>query len=212
MASVDKQGDRYIVAKLVVLAAAMFAFAIWVMPPFYYLLCDLLDIDYRTSNKAYEAVPAAVDTSRTVRVQFVATNNEGMTWEFHPNVVKMDVHPGEAVNTSFFARNPTGHRMVGQAVPSILPTKAAEFFHKTECFCFNQQILEAGQAVDMPLVFIVDQALPADVHTITLSYALFDTTEIENPDATPAPDMKEAVPAAPQGETEGTTVITKTAS
>ena len=28
----------------------------------------------------------------------------------------------------------------------------------------------------MPVVFIVDQALPAAIHTITLSYTLFDVT------------------------------------
>lgn len=195
MANIDKNGDRYIVVKLLGLAALMFAFAIWIMPPFYYLLCDLLDIDYRTSSKAYEAEVVEVDKSRTVKVQFVASNNEGMQWEFHPNRVRLDVHPGEMVKTSFYARNPTSLQMVGQAVPSILPTKAAEFFHKTECFCFNQQILEAGQVVDMPLVFIVDQALPVDIHTITLSYALFDVTGARKTDATPAPDLK-SIPSA----------------
>lgn len=197
MANVDREGDRFIVVKLLVLAVVMFAFALWVMPPFYYALCDLLDIDPRTSNKAYVAEEVKVDRTRTVRVQFVSSNNEGMLWEFHPSDVRLDVHPGEAVKTTFFARNPTGRRMVGQAVPSVVPTKAAEYFHKTECFCFNQQILEAGQAVDMPLVFIVDQALPPDIHTITLSYALFDVTSMENSGATPAPDLKgkAAVPA-----------------
>ena len=106
------------------------------------------------------------------------------------------VHPGEPARTTFHALNPTGKRMVAQAVPSIVPTKAAEFFHKTECFCFNQQILEAGQEVEMPLVFIVDQALPADIHTVTLSYTLFDVTDAEKSNSTPAPDTKkEASPA-----------------
>jgi cytochrome c oxidase assembly protein subunit 11 len=197
MANVDKDGDRFIVAKLLGLVAVMFAFAMWVMPPFYYALCDLLDIDPRTSNTVYKAEEVKVDISRTVKVQFVAINNEGMLWEFHPNEVRLDVHPGEVKRTTFFARNPTGRRMVAQAVPSINPTKAAEFFHKTECFCFNQQILEAGQVVDMPLVFIVDQALPADIHTITLSYTLFDVTASEKSNATPAPDIKEGAAPVP---------------
>ena len=192
MADVDKEGDRYIVAKLLGLAVLMFAFAMWVMPPMYYALCDLLDIDPRTNIEAYKAEAVKVDESRAIKVQFVAVNNEGMPWEFHPNEVRVEAHPGQIVKTSFYARNPMGHRMVAQAVPSITPTKAAEYFHKTECFCFNQQILEAGQAVDMPLVFIVDQSLPIDVHTITLSYTLFDVTKAENANATPAPDMKAA--------------------
>lgn len=186
----SKEGDRFIVLKLLALAAGMFVFAVWIMPPLYYALCDLLDIDPRTNATAYKAVDVKADMSRTIKVQFVAVNNEGMRWEFGPNEVQLDTHPGVITHTSFYAKNPTGKRMVAQAVPSVVPTKAAEFFHKTECFCFNQQILEAGQAVEMPLVFIVDQALPADVHTITLSYTLFDVTGAEKPDATPAPDAK----------------------
>lgn len=195
MTNVDKEGDKFVVIKLIALAASMFAFALWVMPPLYYALCDLLDIDSRTNTEAYQAEAVKVDLSRTVKVQFVAVNNEGMLWEFRPNEVRLEAHPGEVVKTSFFASNPTGKRMVAQAVPSVVPAKAAEYFHKTECFCFNQQILEAGQVVDMPLVFIVDQALPADVHTITLSYTLFDVSGAENANATPAPDMKLEQPA-----------------
>lgn len=194
MANVDKEGDRYIVAKLLVLAVVMFAFALWVMPPLYYALCDLLDIDPRTNAAAYKAEAVEVDRSRSIKVQFVTVNNEGIRWDFYPNEVRVEAHPGEAVKTSFYARNTTGQRMVVQAVPSVTPTKASEYFHKTECFCFNQQILEAGQEVDMPLVFIIDQALPVDVHTITLSYTLFDVTEAEKANATPAPNMKAAQP------------------
>ena len=67
--------------------------------------------------------------------------------------------------------------MVAQAIPSVSPGKAAAYFLKTECFCFNQQRLDGGEAVDMPLKFIVDRDVPKSVHTITLSYTLFDVTE-----------------------------------
>jgi len=68
--------------------------------------------------------------------------------------------------------------MVAQAIPSVSPARAAEFFHKTECFCFNQQPLDGKTAADMPLQFIIDQDLPRDIKTITLSYTIFDVTEM----------------------------------
>ena len=46
----------------------------------------------------------------------------------------------------------------------------------TECVCFDQQLLDGQSGAEMPLQFIVDQDLPADIHTITLSYTLFDVT------------------------------------
>ena len=68
--------------------------------------------------------------------------------------------------------------MVGQAIPSISPARAAEYFHKTECFCFNQQPLDGGAEAELPLRFIVDQDLPRDIGTITLSYTIFDVTDM----------------------------------
>ena len=164
--------------KLVVVAVAMFAFVFVVMVPLYNVLCDALGINGKTTGQAYTSVPAVVDESRTVTIQFVATNNESMPWEFGPSTTAMKVHPGAVNDTVFHARNPMPQAMVAQAIPSVSPARAAEFFHKTECFCFNQQPLDGKTAADMPLQFIIDQDLPRDIKTITLSYTIFDVTEM----------------------------------
>ena len=64
--------------------------------------------------------------------------------------------------------------MVGQAVPSVAPAKASTYFNKTECFCFVQQEFGPNEEKQMPLVFVVDPALPDDIETVTLSYTFFD--------------------------------------
>jgi len=166
------------VAKLGAVAVAMFAFVFVVMVPLYNVLCDALGINGKTSSEAYTSVVAQVDESRSVKVQFVATNNDGMPWVFSPDVTEMVVHPGAANDTVFFAANPTANSMIAQAVPSVSPSRAAEYFHKTECFCFEQQPLDGNSEAEMPLQFIVDQDLPADIKTITLSYTLFDVTAL----------------------------------
>lgn len=167
------------VTKLAVTAVAMFAFVFVVMVPLYDTLCQVLGINGKTQGKVdYETVQAGVDESRTVKVQFVASNAEGMVWAFRPTQTQLKVHPGAVNTTQFFAQNPTAEHMVAQAVPSIVPARAAAYFHKTECFCFNQQPLDGGKTAEMPLQFIVDRDLPADIHTITLSYTIFDVTEM----------------------------------
>ena len=166
------------VTKLVATAVAMFAFVFVVMVPLYNVLCDALGINGKTSGEAYTSVQAGVDESRVVTIQFVATNNEGMPWEFGPTTTVMKVHPGAVNDTVFYARNPLPKDMVAQAIPSISPSRAVEYFHKTECFCFNQQPLGGGAEADMPLQFIVDRDLPGDIHTITLSYTIFDVTDM----------------------------------
>jgi len=165
-------------AKLVVLALGMLAFVPFVMVPLYDVLCDALGINGKTSGAAYTAVQSGIDESRLVTVQFIASNNDGMPWEFGPSQTVMKVHPGAVNDTVFMARNPRPEDMVAQAVPSVSPARAAEYFHKTECFCFNQQPLGAMAQAEMPLQFIVDQDLPRDIGTITLSYTIFDITDM----------------------------------
>jgi cytochrome c oxidase assembly protein subunit 11 len=166
------------VSKLVIVAVAMFAFVFVVMVPLYNVLCDALGINGKTSGQAYTAVQAGIDESRQITVQFVATNNAGMPWEFRPTKTIMKVHPGASNETVFHARNPMPEAMVAQAIPSVSPSRAAEYFHKTECFCFNQQPLDGRTSAEMPLQFIIDRELPDDISTITLSYTLFDVTSM----------------------------------
>jgi cytochrome c oxidase assembly protein subunit 11 len=165
-------------ARLVGVAVLMFAFVFVVMVPLYDVLCDALGINGKTNGQAYTSVPAAIDESREVTVQFIATNNEEMPWEFAPTTTMMKVNPGAVNDTVFFARNPLPGAMVAQAIPSISPARAAEYFHKTECFCFNRQPLDGESSAELPLQFIVDQDLPRDIGTITLSYTIFDVTKM----------------------------------
>lgn len=162
--------------KLVGVAVLMFAFVFVVMVPLYDVLCDALGINGKTSSEAYTSVPAAVDESRTVSVQFLASNHAGMPWSFSPDTTVMRVHPGAVNETVYHAHNIMPAAMVGQAVPSVSPSRAAPYLHKTECFCFNHQPLDAGATAELPIRYIVDQDLPKDIKTITLSYTLFDIT------------------------------------
>lgn len=162
--------------KLLVGAVGMFVFAMFVMPPIYDVFCDVTGLGGKTGGP-YQAVSSEVDPSRVVKVQFVTTNNGAMAWDFSPKVYEVKVHPGESTKVEFYAKNQTRNDMVAQAIPSLTPFNAAEYFHKTECFCFNQQPLKAGMETSMPVVFIVDKDLPAEVKVITLSYTLFDVTD-----------------------------------
>ncbi len=170
----DKSYNR-IVLKLLALTVGMFCFGVFVMPPLYNVFCEVTGLNGKTRGP-YEAVEVKVDTSRTIKVQFLAINNEAMPWEFRPIDQEVRVHPGERKLIRFFAHNGTGQDMVGQAVPSMVPYKAAEYFHKVECFCFNNQPLTAGESAELPMTFIIDQDIPEQVNTITLSYTLFDIT------------------------------------
>lgn len=163
--------------KLAGIVIAMFGFGN-AMVPIYDVFCDLtgLNGNNKNTNVAAEDINFEVDENRTVKVQFMSSLNSGTRMDFSPEVFEMEVHPGKLYTTRFIARNPLKHPMIGQAVPSIMPSKASLNFHKTECFCFTQQNFMAGEEREMPVTFVVSPKLPEDVETVTLSYTFFDVT------------------------------------
>ena len=165
--------------KLSLVAIAMFAFVFVVMVPLYNTLCQALGLNGKYSGKQYEVVQTKVNTARTIKVQFIAANAEGMSWQFKPVATTVLVHPGALNTIEYYAKNVTDKDMVAQAVPSFAPARSAQYFHKTECFCFQRQPLKAGTEANLPMQFIIDQNLPAEVNEITLSYTLFDVTEMD---------------------------------
>ena len=169
------------VAKLAVGAIGMFAFVFVVMVPLYNTFCEVLGLNGKYTAGKYDVVKSDVDRSRTVKVTFVANHTEDMPWEFGPQTNVMHVHPGEAISTAYLARNVTGRDMIAQAVPSFVPARAAQYFHKTECFCFQRQPLAAGESAELALQFIIDQEIPADIREISLSYSIFDVTDAAQP-------------------------------
>ncbi|MDM8348935.1 cytochrome c oxidase assembly protein [Pseudomonas sp. sp1636] len=170
---------RRLVIRLSLVVVAMFGFG-FALVPIYDVMCQAFGINGKTAG-AYEAGLQSVDASRQVRVQFLATNAVDMAWEFRPLADEVTVHPGDSAQMLFVARNPTDKPMTAQAIPSVAPSKAAAYFHKTECFCFTQQVLQPGERIEMPVRFIVDRELPADVRHLTLAYTLFDITTSKPP-------------------------------
>jgi len=160
-------------AKMVVVA--IFAFGLtFALVPLYRIACEKV-FGIRLERTAAEGVadakaPAA---KRVITVQFDGGVNSKLPWDFTPNQVTMQVVPGEQYETTYHARNTAQRTIVGSAVPSVAPARASGYFSKTECFCFTAQTLQAGEVREMPVRFIVDPNLPADVKTITLSYTFF---------------------------------------
>lgn len=143
--------------------------------PFYDLFCRVTG--YGGTTRVAESLPNEV-LERKMTIQFSANIARDMPWDFTPNQKEIEIHVGQRGITSFNAKNtrdiPTG----GTALYNVTPLKAGKYFHKIQCFCFDEQILEPGQEVTMPVVFYIDPSIQDDpnmddVTTITLSYTFF---------------------------------------
>jgi cytochrome c oxidase assembly protein subunit 11 len=164
--------------KLLAVVAAMFCFG-FALVPMYNALCQLTNLNGKDTGMLVSAnIKEKADLNRWVKVEFVTTVNGGRTWQFEPEQPSIEVHPGKLYTVNFRAKNQMDQSVVGQAVPSVAPWNAAKHLHKTECFCFNQQPFAALEEKHMPVRFMLDPELPADVETITLSYTFFDVTAL----------------------------------
>jgi cytochrome c oxidase assembly protein subunit 11 len=160
------------ILKLVGVALAAFAFT-FALVPLYRIACEKV-FGVRLEKGAARASDKERDGGgRWVTVEFDGGVNSKLPWAFRPEQLRMRVHPGQLYEAKYFARNTGDHAIVGNAVPSLAPARASGYFSKTECFCFTAQTLQPGESRDMPVRFIVDPALPADVGTITLSYTFY---------------------------------------
>ena len=161
--------------RALIVCVAMFLFGFACVPLYRIACVHVLGIklDGQAADGAKVAALAA-DPSRWVTVQFVASVNSALKWQFAPEKVSARVHPGELNEAWFDATNVAPTAIVGNAVPSIAPKLASQYFNKTECFCFTEQTLQAGESRRMPVKFIVDAQLPRDVDTLTLSYTFYN--------------------------------------
>ena len=163
--------NRRTLTRLSIVAVAMFGFG-FALVPFYDQICRVLGVNSLVERSELPA-NTQVDLARTVTIEFDA-NAHGMPWRFQPAVRHMEVHPGELVNVVYEVANVRDAPVTGQAVASYGPAYAGRFFRKLECFCFTQQTLAAGETRRMPVSFIIDASLPAEINTITLSYTFFE--------------------------------------
>lgn len=174
-----------LIGRLLLMVAAAFAFA-YALVPLYDVLCQATGFNGKTAGpgairdgfgigglKTTAAAAGSVDLSRSIRVEFTGTVMPGLPWDMRPLTLSLDIHPGELQQVSYLVRNTSNRTTTGQAVPSISPGQAAQHFEKIECFCFSQQTLAPGEAMELPLAFIVKSGVDRNISHITLSYAFF---------------------------------------
>ena len=162
--------NRSVLVRLGLLTVGMFAFG-YLIAPLYDRLCAA-----RAKQAAAVQVVRSTqaDPRRTVAVQYDANVRGSLPWVFRPLLKSSPVHPGEVVQVRYEVTNRSDRLVVGQAIPSYAPAAAGAHFHKVECFCFKRQMLRPHETVSMPVVFVIDDKMPADISTMTLSYTFFE--------------------------------------
>ncbi|KAI2632026.1 amine oxidase [Hypoxylon sp. NC1633] len=119
-----------------------------------------------------------VTDARRIRVTFNASVSDVLPWKFVPQQREVRVLPGETALAFYTATNRSDSDIIGVATYSVTPAQVAPYFSKIQCFCFEEQRLNAGETVDMPVFFYLDPDLLNDlnmrgINEVTLSYTFF---------------------------------------
>lgn len=147
--------------------------------PLYRLFCQVTG--YGGTTQVAEVAPEQ-SLERTVTVRFEGFVNGGLPWRFEPKQREVTLKIGEPGLVYFKAKNLAARPTAGVATFNVTPLKIGQYFNKVQCFCFDAQTLQPGEAVDMGVSFFVDPAIAEDpnaqeVRTITLSYTFFADPE-----------------------------------
>ncbi len=175
-------GKQKTVIKLVAVVVTMGALA-WASVPFYDWFCRVTGFG-GTTGVAEAGSDVILD--KTIKIRFDASKERDFAWEFKPVQRTMELRIGETGLAFYEAYNPTDRPIAGAASYNVAPYEAGGFFTKIDCFCFEEQVLQPGERVTMPVSFYVDPEIVTDregkyVHSITLSYTFH---EIDLPEET----------------------------
>lgn len=133
------------------------------------------------SNNGEEDIAAKltpVTSSRRLRITFQGSTSDVLPWKFTPQQREVRVLPGETALAFYTATNKSDEDVIGVATYSVTPGQVAPYFSKIQCFCFEEQRLNKGETVDMPVFFYIDPEFLKDpamkgIDTITLNYTFF---------------------------------------
>jgi cytochrome c oxidase assembly protein subunit 11 len=167
-----KTQNRKTARRLALIAVAMFGFgfALW---PLYNVFCEVTGFGGRAIQVEPGGEAVAAVTGRTINIRFDASVNSSLPWLFQPKERTAEYPVGEASTALYLTMNPTDEAITGQATYNVSPPEASLYFVKTECFCFTEQLLEAGESREMPVYFYIKPDLPEHIEDITLSYTFY---------------------------------------
>lgn len=172
----QQQQNRRLTRSLWWFVAGAFAFG-WALVPLYDVLCAVTGYGSKKELLVAAETSRSVDLNRTVTVEFISSMPTVGAWEFAPEQGEIKVHPGQLYEATFRAKNLVAQAVTAQAVPSIAPNAATQYFRKTDCFCFTPQHFAANQERELKVRFFVDPALPRNIDRVTLGYAMFDVPQ-----------------------------------
>lgn len=183
LAAIDKKNKR--LAMTVFIVVMLMVGLSFAAVPLYDVFCRVTG--YGGTTQVSDQAPDQI-LDRKVIVKFTTNVSPNLDWSFVPDLNQVEVQIGQMALMSYNVENHSSEPVAGTAVYNVSPAKAGKYFHKTQCFCFGEQTVNAGAKVNLPVVFYLDPSIADDrsmddIRVITLSYTYYPTDSYELGDA-----------------------------
>jgi cytochrome c oxidase assembly protein subunit 11 len=186
----------------------------WVFVPLYQLVCGvqgggMARREGFVSHRPYVPDEMKVDSElkeklgkRVIRVEFAASVQGRLRWQFEPEQKYLYVTPGETALAFFKAKNRSVFPVIGTSVYHMIPPEAGVYLNKIQCFCFDEQLLAPGEEIEMPVFFYIDPEIVKDkrfdgIDTMTLTYIFMEAPGAQIPDEYKELEQKLAAKVTP---------------
>ena len=174
-----KKNNLKITFSLIFLVSFMF-FLTFAAVPLYKLFCQVTG--YGGTPKIVNFKDQIDISEKKIKIEFNSDVNKKLNWSFKPEQRSMESKIGDSILAFYKAKNNGNKSITGVATYNILPFEAAQYFNKVDCFCFENQTLEPGEEVLLPINFYIDPKILDDpsvkhLNSIILSYTFFQSDE-----------------------------------
>ncbi|MFK7973515.1 MAG: cytochrome c oxidase assembly protein [Rickettsiaceae bacterium] len=175
MRQLNNKSNTHFAISIIILFLSMLLLS-FASVPIYNLFCKATGFGGTTQrDKAFTKVHKG---QRSIKIEFDANVDRDLPWRFIPKHRSIQLTTGENALIFYESENISNHDIIGTSVYNVTPLKAGKYFVKVHCFCFEEQLLKAGQKVLMPVSFFIDPDFDhdpymSDVDTITLSYSFY---------------------------------------
>ena len=189
----DEKNRRVNIALYMTSMAVLMLGLSYASVPLYKMFCEATgfdgiirkNVDDETISANVRKLSERIDKSHPLlRIHFSSTPSSLLPWIFEPEQRDIYIQPGETALAFYRAKNESNRPIIGIATYNVQPSQAAFYFNKIQCFCFEEQRLEPGEEIDMPVFFYIDPDFIKDpslqgVHDISLSYTFFESKGTE---------------------------------
>ena len=148
--------------------------------PLYKLFCQVTG--YGGTPKIVNVEDKIKISEKKIKIEFNSDVNKKLNWSFKPEQRSIESKIGESVLAFYKAKNNGNESLTGIATYNVLPFEAGQYFNKVDCFCFENQTLQPGEEILLPINFYIDPKILDDpnvkhLNSLVLSYTFFQSDE-----------------------------------